>query len=105
MKKETIKKAGKIAGYTIAGIAFVAAAAATVLFVVVNKPAEAKKCFRATHRANGAKKVAFKTPLRANLQSAKQFWFYGEVYNPYKVGKRYYTGHSKFAPIRSIKIA
>lgn len=86
-----------------------AAGAATAVVTVVgayvffNKPSEVQcPCLRSTHRADGLPKKAFDSAREANFQSFKQFILHGEFCNPYKVGDKYYTGHSKDAPFKNI---
>ena len=50
----------------------------------------------------GRCKKAFDKAWQANLQSVKQLLFHGEICNPYQVGSKFYTGHSKYAWCRSL---
>lgn len=92
--KNFFKFAGSVAGIVVAGVA---------TYVLINKPNKVEcPCWRSCHLANGTPKKEFDSAWQANLQSVKQFFRYGEVCNPYQVGDKYYTGHSKNAVIRSI---
>ena len=92
--KKRLKKVGWVAG---------GAALLVVAYVFGNKPAKvAIPCHRSCYRADGCPKKAFDKPWKANLQSVKQLLFHGELCNSYQVGDKFYTGHSKNAPCRSI---
>lgn len=101
---EKTKKRLKFTGCAVVGTALTAALC-TALYVLIHKPDNVSKpCYRSTHRADGREKLAFDTPERANYQSVKQFYRYGEICNSYRVGDKYYTGHSNKALIRSINL-
>ena len=57
---------------------------------------------RAFVRADGIPKIAFDKPWKANWQTVKQLFRYGEVCNSYQAGGKFYTGHSKKAILKSI---
>lgn len=95
------KKIKKIA--TIGGVAALLAAAGTAIYVFGHKPdVVTNPCWRSCHLADGRCKKAFDTATQANWQSVKQFVRHGEVCNPYQVGQKFYTGHSKAAWVKSI---
>lgn len=101
MKKETKKKL-KNAAYIAAGIGGVAFVG-TAAYVFGYKPDVVDNpCFRSCHRDNGCPKKPFDKAWKANWQTVKQLFLYGEVCNSYQVGDKYYTGHSKNAFCRSI---
>lgn len=89
----------------IFGISTVAVAAlSTVAYVFGHKPDVVENpCWRSCHLADGRCKKAFDTAAEANWQSVKQLVHHGEVCNSYQVGDKYYTGHSKYARIKSIR--
>lgn len=83
-----------------------AVAAVGVGFVLFNKPDKVKNpCWRTFHRKDGRPKVAFKSAMRANLQSVRQFVFHGEVCNPYEANGMFYTGHSSRPTFGSLRTA
>lgn len=95
MKKKNIAK--------IIGGTLVLTTAVTVAYVVGHKPdIVTNPCWRSCHLADGRCKMAFDTAAKANLQTVKQFFRHGEICNSYKVGDKYYTGHSRNAWCRSI---
>lgn len=99
-KKNTFKKVGSSA----AGFAS-AVVSGVVLFVFGNKPdVVSNPCYRSSHRADGYPKKVFDKAWKANWQSVKQLVCYGEVCNPYQVGRKFYTGHSRKAWVRNINI-
>lgn len=101
---EKLKKAAKTAAYAVGGIA-VATAVGAAAFVCFNKPSVVQNpCWRSCHLADGRCKKAFDAAWKANLQSVKQFFLHGEICNPYQVGNKFYTGHSKYAICRSINL-
>lgn len=84
----------------MAGVAVAVAGA----YVCLHKPAVVNNsCWRSTHRADGRPKKSFDSAARANLQSLIQLLRHGEICNSYKVGDKYYTGHSNKTPIKSVK--
>lgn len=81
----------------------VSSALGSTIYVVCNKPSVVTNpCRRTFYREDGVPKKAFDTAWRANLQVVKQLFLHGEVCNPYQANGKYYTGHSKYAPIKSI---
>lgn len=84
-----------VAGLTVLGLA-------SYLF---HEPDEVKNaCWRSTHRDNGWAKKAFEKAWQANWQTIKQLVLHGEVCNAYKIkdSGKYYTGHSRNCPIKSV---
>lgn len=63
----------------------------------VNNP-----CWCTFHRSDGVAKKAFNTAAEANKQTIKQLIFHGEICNSYEANGKFYTGHSKNAPFKSI---
>lgn len=101
MKQKT-KKRKKYAACITGGVVL-AAVAGTAAYVFGHKPDVVNKpCFRSCHRIDKLPKKPFDKAWKANWQTVKQFFFHGEVCNSYKVGGKYYTGHSKNAFCRSI---
>ena len=101
MNKKYTEKVKKVA-YVAGGIVAVAAAG-TIAFICLNKPDVVENpCWRSCHLADGRCKKAFDKAWQANLQSVKQLLFHGEICNPYQVGSKFYTGHSKYAWCRSL---
>lgn len=97
MKKSTKKRL--LIG---AGISTVAIAAIS-LFVFKHKPAVVvNPTYRSFYRADGVAKKAFDTPVQANLQAVKQLVLHGEICTPYQAGEKFFTGHPRNMPIRSI---
>lgn len=79
------------------------AALGVVCYVYGHKPDEVKRpCWRTFHRADGKPKKSFDSAAAANWQSVKQLFLKGEVCNPYQADGKYYTGHSKYASVRSL---
>lgn len=100
--KEKTKKRTKYAACITGGVVL-ATVAGTAAYVFGHKPDVVNKpCFRSCHRIDKLPKKTFGKAWKANWQTVKQFFFHGEVCNSYKVGDKYYTGHSKNAFCRSI---
>lgn len=98
MKNKKIKKIA-----IIGGCAVLLATVGTAAYVFGHKPdVVTNPCWRSCHLADGRCKKAFNTAVQANWQSVKQLFLHGEVCNPYQVGDKYYTGHSKNAWCKSI---
>lgn len=88
--KQRLKKAGKVALYSVAAVGAIATIA-----VVCYQPKEGKHSPRSLVRSDGIPKKAFKSRIRANLQSILQLVKHGELCMPYKVKDKYYTGHNR----------
>lgn len=104
MKETTKKKIKKVSiGIgVVAGTAFVGIAC----YVFGHRPVKVKNpCPRTFMRADGVPKKAYDKPWRANWQTVVQLVRHGEVCNSYEANGKYYTGHSKKAIIRSIRVA
>ena len=94
-------KNNKIAKFV--GSAVLLAAAGTAAYVYGHKPVVVENpCWRSCHLVDGRCKKAFDTARQANWQSVKQLVLHGEVCNPYQVGEKFYTGHSKNAWFKSV---
>ena len=98
MEAKKIKKACITGGIILSGGLLLG-----VCYVRFHKPAVVQRpCYRSFHRADGCPKVAYDTSQKANWQSIKQLLRHGEICNPYQVGNKYYTGHSKYALCKNI---
>lgn len=96
--KNQEEKIATIVGGTLALVAL-----GTIAYLLGHKPdIVTKPCWRSCHLADGRCKKAFDTAAQANWQSVKQFVCHGEVCNSYQVGDKYYTGHSRYAWVRSV---
>lgn len=101
MNREKKKKLKKAACYVGGAAAIIGGG--ILAYVYGNKPDVVENpCWRSCHLADGRCKKSFDKPWKANLQSVKQLLKHGEICNPYQMGDKFYTGHSKYAWCRSL---